>query len=216
MKRPSTRCLADLPSISDLLRQSQSLAMLDAVLSPQWDYRYYSFNSKWGPGEMMASMRDGSGDDYFILFDSHGAAIKGFDHEATMSPWSSDPPIIWPGMYDCIPDDFSSFLNEPAFSMEDATFCIWRRHGDDAWHCGVTEFPGDDDPDGSEHMLAILDGDPKTYLAFARDYYEIDLSLGPVEHIYNHGPLTDEILRALNPDLVLKDLQADTLEIGYP
>jgi len=216
MKRPSTRCLADLPSISDLLRQSQSLAMLDAVLSPQWDYRYYSFNSKWGPGEMMASMRDGSGDDYFILFDSHGAAIKGFDHEATMSPWSSDPPIIWPGMYDCIPDDFSSFLNEPAFSMEDATFCIWRRHGDDAWHCGVTEFPGDDDPDGSEHMLAILDGDPKTYLAFARDYYEIDLSLGPVEHIYNNGPLTEEILRALNPDLVLKDLQADTLEIVYP
>jgi hypothetical protein len=37
----------------------------------------YSFNSKWGEGEMMASMRNGSGDEYFILFDSHGVIMPG-------------------------------------------------------------------------------------------------------------------------------------------
>jgi hypothetical protein len=54
MRRPSTQSLSDLFSIGDLIRQSKALAMLDAILSPEWEYRYYSFNSKWGPGEMMA------------------------------------------------------------------------------------------------------------------------------------------------------------------
>src|SRR6266403_3002746 len=133
MKNPSTRSLADLPSLNELMRQTQAIAMRDAILSPEWEYRYYSFNSEWGPGAMMASMRNGSGDDYFILFDQHGAAIKGFDHEAIMSPSKNTPPVVWPGMSDSVPGDFSSFLNEPAFSMEDVTFCIWRRHGDAEW-----------------------------------------------------------------------------------
>lgn len=73
--RISTRSLDALPSIEGLLQLSKALAMLDAVLSPEWEYRYYSFNSKWDLGESMASMRNGSGDEYFILFNKHGAAM---------------------------------------------------------------------------------------------------------------------------------------------
>ena len=215
MKRPSTRSLADLPSIGELIRQSQVLAMLDAILSPEWEYRYYSFNSNWGRGEMMASMRNGSGDDYFILFDEHGAVIKGFDHEAIMSPWNDDQSLIWPGMYDSVPVEFSSFLNEPAFSMEDVTFCIWRRQSDAAWQCGIRDFPAGDDPDGSESMLAIFDGNPATYHAFAYDYYERDLPTSAIEHIYNHAPLAADVIQTLNSDVSIGSLEADALEIGY-
>ena len=101
--RPSTQSLESLPTIDGLIQLCKALAMLDAILSPEWDYRYYSFNSKWGPGEMMASMRNGSGDEYFILFNEHLAAMKGFDHESIMSPWISDDRRIWPGMYDKVP-----------------------------------------------------------------------------------------------------------------
>jgi len=59
--------LETIPEVEALKRLCQSLAMLDAIMSPEWAYRYYSFDSKWGEGEMMASMRDGSGDEYFIL-----------------------------------------------------------------------------------------------------------------------------------------------------
>jgi hypothetical protein len=38
--------------------------MLDAIMSPDWEYRYYFFDSKWGLSEMMASMRNGQGDDF--------------------------------------------------------------------------------------------------------------------------------------------------------
>lgn len=215
-RKPSTRTLSDLPSIGGLIRQSQTLAMLDAILSPDWESRYYSFNAKWGPGEMMASMRNGSGDEYFVLFDSYGAAIKGFDHEAVMSPWSAVPPTIWPGMYDGLPSDFSSFLNELAFSIGDATFCIWRRADEATWQCGIDAFPEGDDPDGSEWMLAIFDGEPETYRAFARDYYEVDLPLAAIQHVYDHRPLTDEIVGALNGELTAEDVEADAAEIGYP
>jgi len=216
MTEPSTGSLANLPSVADLLRQSKALAMLDAIVSPEWEYRYYSFDSHWGSGEFMASMRNGSGDGYFILFDEHGAAIKGFDHEAAISPWATDPPSIWPGMYDGVPDDFSSFLNEPAFSMEAVTFCVWRRYSDTAWQRGPVTLPAGDDPDGSDWLLAIFDGDPETYQAFARDYYEVELPLEAIESVYRLAPLTDEIVLALNSELTAEDVVADALEIGYP
>lgn len=215
MKQPSTRSLDDLPSIEDLIRLLKAVAMLDAILSPDWEYRYYSFNSKWGPEEMMASMRNGSGDEYFILFNKHGASIKGFDHEAVMSPWRADLPAIWPGMYDSVPADFSSFLDEPAFSMTNVTFCIWRRQCDAVWQCGVTEFPEGDDPDGSKRMLKIFDGDPKTYQEFALDYYEVKLPMAAIEHIYDHRPLTDNVVRELNCDLTVESVESDATEIGY-
>jgi hypothetical protein len=55
------RRLPDIPVVRD---RSRSLAMLDAILSPEWEYRYYSFNAAWGPAQELASMRNGSGDDY--------------------------------------------------------------------------------------------------------------------------------------------------------
>ena len=58
----STRNLSALPAIEILRKLTQSLAMLDAIVGREWDYRYYSFNSKWGAGEWMASMRNGQGD----------------------------------------------------------------------------------------------------------------------------------------------------------
>jgi hypothetical protein len=105
--------LKSLPDIEGLRKLTQSLAMLDAIMSPEWEYRYYSFNSKWGEGEMMASMRNGSGDEYFILFNSHGAILKGFDHESAMSPWSAEEEKVWPGIFDGVPLSLRLSLRSP-------------------------------------------------------------------------------------------------------
>lgn len=133
-----------------------------------------------------------------------------------MSPWDTEPARIWPGMYDEVPPQLSSFLEEPAFSMEDVTFCIWRLSADVKWHCGVREFPEGEDPDGSEGMLKILDGDPATYQEFARNYYEVELPLGAIEHLYANLPLTEDIVKSLNAELNLQDIENDREEIAYP
>jgi hypothetical protein len=212
----SKKILASLPDIESLKKLSQSLAMLDAILSPEWESRYYSFDSKWGKGEMMASMRNGSGDDYFILFNPRGAIIKGFAHESSMSPYANEFGKPWPGVLDDVPSEFKDFLTEPAFSIEDTTFCIWRRYNDQSWQVGKIKNPKEDDPDGSRELLSILDGKPSTYRRFAEEYYETEIDLLAVKHIYEHKPLTREVISALNANRSRRSLAKDIKEIGYP
>jgi hypothetical protein len=211
----STRDLSLLPDIDRLQALMQSLAMLDAILSPEWLYRYYSFNAHWATGEAMASMRDGSGDDLFALFISIGAIMKGFAHEAPMSPYSKTPPTVWPGVLDSVPAVFARFLDQPAFSLSDTTFCVWHTYDDTTWQRGEIEFAEGKDPDGSADLLAMLAGDPQTYQTWAEDYYGRPVSLSAVIHIYEHLPLTTELIMELNPSLSLQELAQDIQEIAY-
>lgn len=208
--------LTIIPNIPSLKKLCESLAVLDAIMTPEWDYRYYSFNSKWDKEEMVASMRNGSGDEYFILFNSHGAIMKGFAHESTMSPWASDTEQVWPGVLDQVPSEFGDFLSEPAFSISETTFCIWRRTEDESWQTGQIQYPEDADPDGSEDLLFILDGDPETYREFAEQYYECEVDLESVISIYDHQPLTPGLVKKLNPEASLESLTSDLEQIGYP
>jgi hypothetical protein len=95
------RLLPDIPRLRDLCR---SMAVLEAILSPEWESRYYSFDAGWSPGEEMASMRNGSGDGYSIVFSAAGAYVRGFAHESAMSPYGDDGP--WPGVLDSVPEAF--------------------------------------------------------------------------------------------------------------
>jgi hypothetical protein len=212
----STRNLKMLPDVDRLRLLLQSLAMLDAILSPEWEYRYYSFNARWSKREQMGSMRDGCGDGFFTLFNAAGCFLKGFAHESAMSPYGRRPKRVWPGVLDSVPPAFAAALKEPAFSMEDTTFCVWRLSADETWQRGRIEFPPGADPDGSQALLSILDGEPKTYQAWAEDYYEQRVSLAAVKQIYAHEPLTDELVERLNAEITVKELAADIQEIGYP
>lgn len=213
---PSTRDHSDLPDVEGLRRLLQSLAMLDAILCEEWEYRYYSFNAHWAEGQMMGSMRDGSGDTFFAAFNEAGCFLKGFAHEA---PKSLRVAI---GFFEGVPTEFADFCREPAFDMDNTTFCLWRKYGDDAWHQGRDSYPSAPHPDGSEELLAILDGNPSSYKDWAEDYIgeewgeDRQLSISDVARIYQHAPLTEELVIAINPDRKLSDLTEDIKEIGYP
>lgn len=213
----STRDLSLLPDVDGLRHLLQSLAMLDAVLSPDWQYRYYSFNAGWSTGSQMGSMRNSSGDDFYTHFSSAGCWLKGFAHESPMSPYREQSQRQWPGVLDAVPAEFAECLREPAFEAETATFCIWRRYADTCWQVGPVEFPTDPpDPDGSADLLSILDGRPESYQSFAADYYEREVELAAIEHVYAHRPLTRAVVVQLNPEATLQGLAEDIREIGYP
>jgi len=212
----STRNLTDLPNLETLRKLTQSLAVLDAILMREREYRYYSFNSKWGENERVASMRNGSGDEWYCVFGSPGAFLKGFDHESEMSPWAAEVPRVWPGVLDTVPDAFKSFAVEPAFSMEDTTFCIWRGAQAAQWSTGKISYPAGDDPDGSERLLSILDGNPISYKTWAEEYYECSIDLTAVQRIYGHTPLSPELVRELSATVEFESLLPDAAEIGYP
>lgn len=208
--------LAFLRDVEPLRKLSQSLAMLDAILSPEWEDRYYSFNSKWHTDEMMASMRNGEGDEYYILFNKDGAIIKGFAHESQMSPFSNKPVKVWKGVLEDVPKEFQSFLSESAFVLEETTFCVWRKYVDSSWQIGNIDYPTGEDPDGLMELLFILDSNPSTYKEFAEEYYEQEVPLSSIESIYQHNPLTKKLVKTLNEEISIEDLQEDIQEIGYP
>lgn len=195
--------------------------MLDAVLSPDRESRYHSFHPGWADGEEMASMRNGSGDEYSIVFSAAGAYIRGFDHEAPMSPYGKDGEP-WPGVLDDVPDVFKPFVEEPAFTDEDevplVTVCLWREATDDRWRHGVIDFPaGCSDPDGALRLFErLIDGSPQAFQRFAQDYYEVPVDLEAVRAVYALRPLSHRLVASLNPEATLPDLAEDITAIGYP
>ncbi|MEU8974889.1 hypothetical protein AB0D11_37510 [Streptomyces monashensis] len=210
-----------LPEIAALRDHCRSMAMVEAVLSPEWSDRYHSFNAHWSETEAMASMRNGSGDEYSIVFSAAGAYVRGFAHESPMSPYAEDGP--WPGVLDKVPDVFQSCVEEPAFSDEDGmpvvTACMWRGAGDDRWKTGTIDFPEvtAGDPDGAAYLFGLLtDRSAEAFQRWAEDYYEVSVDLEAVRHVLSSHPLTEGVVRALNPESTLADLARDITEIGYP
>ena len=57
----------DLPNPETLYKTCQSLAMLDAILDPAGNFRYFGFDQYWDDQQAMAEMHDGNGSHYFIM-----------------------------------------------------------------------------------------------------------------------------------------------------
>ncbi|ACZ83281.1 hypothetical protein [Streptosporangium roseum] len=211
------RLLPGVPMLRDLCR---SMAVLEAILSPEWESRYHSFDAAWSPREEMASMRNGSGDEYSVVFSAMGAYIRGFDHESVMSPYANDGP--WPGVLDSVPGVFRHCVEEPAFCDEDGmpivTACLWREAGDDRRRAGEIEYPDcESDPDGAAHLFGLLVDPPaEAFRRFAEDYYEVPVDLDAVRHVHALRPLTQAVVTALNADLTLRDLAEDLAASRYP
>ena len=208
MTQIGTGNLSSFPAPSRLKQIMQSMATLDAIISPEWEYRYYSFNSAWSAREMMGSMRNGSGDDLFALFSASGAFVKGFSHEQ----WE-DFPID--EAYREVPTCFAQAVSEPAFSPEQVTFCCWYAEVRGLWEEASIP-PFDREENGSAWMLSEIDGDASKYVEFAKEYYEIDINEAAVRSVYLHVPMTIELATSLNAEIDFSILMSDLVEIAYP
>jgi len=202
----------------------KAIAMLDAIICPEWEFRYFSFDQHWAPGQMMGSFRNGSGSYYHMLFKEEGAVLVGQTPRSEMAERKrrkeAGGPETWKateGLFDGVPEVFADALTEPAFSIPFVTFCLWRLKSDDSWTAQTCNASASENL--SEEILFCLDGSPETYQEWAMDYYQPDedmeYPLNVVENIYQGQSLTDEMIAALNPDLTLQDLGAEIEEIGY-
>ncbi|MEU0536309.1 hypothetical protein [Amycolatopsis tolypomycina] len=205
-----------LPAIPDLRELCRALAVLDVVLSPGGTERRHGYarDRDW------ASMEDGAGNEYSIMFTAAGAWVRGFDHESPMSPYATDDEEPWPGVLDAVPEAFRECLEDPAFADESGTplvtVCLWRGHGDTAWQHGDITFPRHGD-DGADWLFLLLtEGTPEAYRDWAQDYYETPVDLAAVRHVHAGRPLTADVVTALNPATTLAAVAAEVAAIGYP
>lgn len=183
----------------ELERICKGLAALDAMLSKDWEFRYYSFDRAWNEqaSQRMASMRNGSGDEWFMVFQPAGVFVKAFWHEYPHEDVAS--------IYADLPAELRPHLKEPAFSMNEVTFGGWH---DGAWTLHGNATPMADD-------LAILSGAPEMYRAYATDYFETDVPLDAIAHVLAGAPLDATVVRRITSLRTLADLADDLAGIGY-
>ena len=145
-------------------------------------------------------------DHYFALFNSSGLIIKGYDKAYD----SRDKDRIG-DVLDGVPAVFkTTFLDEPAFMMDQTTFCIWNEEEQNQWVSSQQL------ADEAYALLQVLVGGAAYYHAWAQEYYEIELDLEPVQHVFTMKPLDEQLLEALNPEIELGELEEDIAEIAYP
>jgi len=196
-----------LPEPDELLKRSKSLAALDALCCQQWDVRYFSHNAHWGEGEQMASMRDGEGNGYFILFAPFGTAMKG----TCIANGAFEDNAIADSARAKMPEKFADFLSEPTFSIHEASFIAWFDEKNKKWTKTESE-----KEDGSGFLTEIIRGDEETFRDWANVYYEIDLKPVFIEHVFQFMPIDGKFIEQLGFSLDGKQLLEDMDEIGYP
>ena len=199
----------NLPSVPMLLKRAKALAVFEIILSPDWERRTYSFDANWAPDQVMASMRNGSGDEWWMVFHKSGcAALKGFGHESVA--WSKGKAKLADSLKAVFPPELNEFTQEPAFQWDATTFayfCIsppsgWIRAND------LTLFADISDT-GEETLLRHLIGTPKEYASFASAYHETPVSIEIVSAVFGQEPLTKAMVQELNSEISLEDIASD-------
>ncbi|MCD1118610.1 hypothetical protein [Chryseobacterium turcicum] len=204
----STKDYKLLPDAKKLKSICKAISVLDAILSQEWEYRYYSYNNKWSDHEEFFEMRDGSGDQMLVLFPQNHCVINGFAHEYKQQDKQK--------LTTNLPSIFNEFIfGEPVNSIG-TTFCLWTTEQKN-WQTGQLE----NFEDNSEEMLNIFDGNPQTYIDWATEYFEdrykeSGIPLETVEKIYSGQTLTKNMVLSIVEELEdWEQLETDLNEIGY-
>lgn len=208
--------MIQLPPTPDLLNRVKSLAALDLIMAPAWEDRCYSFNSTWSETLQMACMKNGSGDEWWLVFHSDGwAALKGLDLESPA--YASGRDKLSNMLHQSFPLDCEEFSQEPAFCWAATSFAALQHRLDAEWTWFRDRTPFAN-LDGSEaKLLEILTAPPGYYTDFASDYYETDLPAELVEHVYALEPITQDVVATLNPTTRFSEIEVELFgEIAYP
>lgn len=215
-----------LPTPEAIYKISQSLAMLDAILDPQGEFRYFTFDQYWGEQQAMAAMRDGEGSHYFILFGKNEAATQpavtfaiGKLYDKALKSQGLTAKLDIELLKDIDKANkalLQSFLDETAFDNDDASLYFYQFNDSPTWSAlpEMTDIP----------FLGFLANQEAAYAPWASDYHEavddehseVEIDAEVVAAIFAHQPLNKEMIYRLNPLVNLEQLVEDILDIGYP
>lgn len=186
--------------INTMQKTLKSLALADAILAPDWEDRYFSYNSQWGRDQEMASMRNGCGDHWFVLFDQSGRV--GYKFISMEDGLMDDLDEVKKQ----IPPEYRAFIEEPAFYIDEATG-IWLLQGDEWLRFGK------DRAEYIEDLAQVMNWGVDGYQLWAQDYYEQEIDKEALAQVFEHKTDSRDIAK-LNPDLSIDDLVKDLEQIG--
>ncbi|MDX6740108.1 hypothetical protein [Actinocorallia sp. A-T 12471] len=204
-----------IPGLEELKSRLQKLALMDALILPDWERRYFSFDMNWGSGESLATIRNGSGAEAHVLLRSSAALVLVSDHDLPSLGSSG----FLPDLERRIPAELVEYLHEPAFCYGGtfaAASCSWRTSGDSGWHFATANCDHGLLP---FNALGLIAGgvDVNGYVDHVVEVYEVEPSaafLRTVDHVLHGSP---EMARAIIDGRYgerLADISQDIVEIG--
>jgi len=104
-----------------------------------------------------------------------------------------------------------------AFRWDDTGFCHFHLNDGKGWRRAndLTPFSGLET--GEEELLQHLAGEARDYMKFAAEYYEMELPLEAVQHVFALRPITADLVARLNPETNREEIAGELHdEIGYP
>ena len=185
----STKDLSGLPNAERLKNFCKGLAALDIIMvEEEWSFiRHYTYNPAWRKGKEAFFATDGSDQSMIVLFAREGCVINGVDSE--LYDWEESREV----------------------KKMKSTFCVWTEDGT-TWNCNPM-----DGEDASKDLLPTIDGNPQTYVKYGKWFYPADLPLEAVRQLADGGPVTKELVAALNPKRnEWEEIKAGLDKIGYP
>jgi len=184
--------------IKTLRQKLKNFALADAIISPNWESRYFSYNGKWSAAEEVASLRDGCGGEWFLWLSANLAAYKCLSPEDGLMADLENAKTK-------IPTDYDSFITDPAFSMDRAT-CIWYWE-DSSWQKQGLSV---------EYLIdleAIIKWTTKDYHAWATDYYEREIDIKALDNLFE-TTFSEETALKLNSEVDMSELRKELMEMG--
>lgn len=169
-----------LPPPAELERRARIVAFVDTLLEPELDMRTYDFDETWARGERLFAARDNEGSHAFVWFGRPGAFVRGRDRGKAA--------LRTERLFDGLPAAYAKLTREPAFELDGDSVAAW-------WDRKAWKGTG-----GAARLLGVLDGNPASFIRYARDYHEVTLDRAVLASLYRGDPLTAETLGKLAPE----------------
>lgn len=209
---PNSHILQRLSEPLTLERRLQSLAVLTEILSWDLGEPQVSFDCHWRKKARRAIIDNYQGDRVYTVFSSAGALLEGSVHDC----WFAKDKVLAQTLRKSVPDVLQRFVDDALIDSTAVTFNGWLLAGDLGWSAGGELPTCENDLDGADCILSIVEGGPESFQEWAEENYERDIDVLAVEHIYMHNPLSEDIVRRLNPSVTLGQAASELARIGYP
>ncbi|MDT0386089.1 hypothetical protein [Streptomyces dubilierae] len=224
---------ARMPDIPALFDRCRALATVDLICRTHEDagYRFVPSGCSYTVGDVLRLPNAGDRSLDVHFHGEAGVLVMAWDVDAGFVTVQEDVEELWTDIVAQVPDslrhclwhgpdeDHQSFDDCASRDLPQLSAVMWRLPDDTAWRTARFDPPEGFD-DCADYVLQDLT-EPAPFTvehgeAFDDDRSPSDPSSQAIRHIMAMRPLTEDVVRTLNPDRGLADLAPLLCAIGYP
>ena len=191
--------------------------MFDAIAEPDENWRVFQFIVDWHDGASYGYVDTRQGDCVRAALAARGGIVWGYNEGSPLS----EPPAMAVAdealaLSSPIPVDLRRMLQEPEFDCGGATFCLWRSSGDSNWRTLELMHRSPRTLAYPFEFLEMLIGDPRPFTDWVHEYYDREDIDGVIGDLYQHVPLSGDMISTVNPSCPKEAAKDQARVIGYP